>query len=242
MATTRIESYRIITVGASGTGKSAILTRYVDNTFDARSPYTSSPDVKFKPVNEDGKDIRLVLWDTAGQERFRSIVHSYYRDADGVILVYDVTKRLTFDRLYVYLEDCFTHCSKPNFVKILVGNKIDCGQRYVSTSEGQSYADRHNMVYVETSAAENRGIESLFSKLIKKILQTPSLSKDHQICNVAGQRQEDSNIVACNDTNVPPLHRRRGQIPGHEQPNQVVSQTVRLTTRNKIATWCWCNQ
>uniref|UniRef100_A0A8C1EK25 RAB18B, member RAS oncogene family n=1 Tax=Cyprinus carpio carpio TaxID=630221 RepID=A0A8C1EK25_CYPCA len=120
-----LTTLKILIIGESGVGKSSLLLRFTDDTFDPELAATIGVDFKVKTVAIDGNRAKLAIWDTAGQERFRTLTPSYYRGAQGVILVYDVTKRDTFTKLENWLNELETYCTRNDLVKMLVGNKID---------------------------------------------------------------------------------------------------------------------
>jgi len=108
------------------------------------------------------KQIKLQIWDTAGQESFRSITRSYYRGAAGALLVYDITRRDTFKHLGRWLEEARQH-SQSNMVIMLIGNKNDLEhRRAVSTEEGKAFADKHGLIFLETSAKTAYNVEQAF--------------------------------------------------------------------------------
>ncbi|XP_071591059.1 ras-related protein Rab-18 isoform X2 [Heliangelus exortis] len=120
-----LTTLKILIIGESGVGKSSLLLRFTDDTFDPELPATIGVDFKVKTISVDGNKAKLAIWDTAGQERFRTLTPSYYRGAQGVILVYDVTRRDTFVKLDNWLNELETYCTRNDIVKMLVGNKID---------------------------------------------------------------------------------------------------------------------
>ena len=108
-----------------------------------------------------GEDIAVKIWDTAGQERFKTITYSFYKQANGVIVAFDITNQLSFTNVKTWLDSIYLHAD-PNIIKVLVGNKIDLDEdRKVSREEGQRLADQHKMQYFETSAKLNRNIDEL---------------------------------------------------------------------------------
>uniref|UniRef100_A0AAQ5X6R6 RAB18A, member RAS oncogene family n=1 Tax=Amphiprion ocellaris TaxID=80972 RepID=A0AAQ5X6R6_AMPOC len=120
-----LTTLKILIIGESGVGKSSLLLRFTDDTFDPEQSATIGVDFKVKTISVDGNKAKLAIWDTAGQERFRTLTPSYYRGAQGVILVYDVTRRETFTKLDNWLNELETYCTRNDLVKMLVGNKID---------------------------------------------------------------------------------------------------------------------
>ncbi|XP_052465998.1 ras-related protein Rab-18-B [Carassius gibelio] len=170
-----LTTLKILIIGESGVGKSSLLLRFTDDTFNPELAATIGVDFKVKTVAIDGNRAKLAIWDTAGQERFRTLTPSYYRGAQGVILVYDVSKRDTFTRLENWLNELETYCTRNDLVKMLVGNKIDKDNREVDRNEGLKFARKHSMLFIEASAKTRDGVQCAFEELVEKILQTPGL-------------------------------------------------------------------
>lgn len=163
-------SYKFIIIGASGVGKTAILKRLVEDTFSEESQSTIGVEFDSTMLNIDGKKVKLQIWDTAGQERFRSISKAYYRNAVGVILVFDLTERKTFDDLSNWLNDIHTLCD-PNCVIQLIGNKSDLEEnRAISLAEADAFAQRNQMHYMETSAKSGASISEAFTRVASQIM------------------------------------------------------------------------
>ena len=135
-------------------------------------------DFKLKSMTLDGKNIKLQIvrikiyitsqkkkilqWDTAGQERFRTITTSYYKGAQGIVIVYDVTDNNSFEHIKNWIEDINKY-AKSDVLKILVGNKCDLvNKRVITTEQGKELADHYGIPFIETSAKENSNIEQLF--------------------------------------------------------------------------------
>lgn len=156
-------------------GKSSLLLRFTDDTFDPELAATIGVDFKVKTISVDGNKAKLAIWDTAGQERFRTLTPSYYRGAQGVILVYDVTRRDTFVKLDNWLNELETYCTRNDIVNMLVGNKIDKENREVDRNEGLKFARKHSMLFIEASAKTCDGVQCAFEELVEKIIQTPGL-------------------------------------------------------------------
>ncbi|KAG6929905.1 RAB18, member RAS oncogene family, partial [Chelydra serpentina] len=143
-----LTTLKILIIGESGVGKSSLLLRFTDDTFDPELAATIGVDFKVKTISVDGNKAKLAIWDTAGQERFRTLTPSYYRGAQGVILVYDVTRRDTFVKLDNWLNELETYCTRNDIVKMLVGNKIDKENRAVDRNEGLKFARKHSMLFI----------------------------------------------------------------------------------------------
>ncbi|KAH9549006.1 hypothetical protein CY35_11G118000 [Sphagnum magellanicum] len=146
---------KILMVGDSGVGKSSLLIRFTSDTFADMSSPTIGVDFKLKMVNKGEKRVKLTLWDTAGQERFRTLTSSYYRGAQGIVLVYDVTRRQTFTSLSdVWLKEIERYSTKEDCIKMLVGNKLDLeSERVVTKKEGVDFARRHGCLFLEREIA-----------------------------------------------------------------------------------------
>ncbi len=119
-------------------------------------------DFKLKNIEVKGKKVKLQVWDTAGQERFRTITTSYYKGAQAIIVVFDITDRDSFEHVKNWMADV-DKFAKEGVLRILAGNKCDLEhQRKVSKDEGKELASRYGIDYIETSAKETTNIEELF--------------------------------------------------------------------------------
>uniref|UniRef100_A0A4W3HQD8 small monomeric GTPase n=1 Tax=Callorhinchus milii TaxID=7868 RepID=A0A4W3HQD8_CALMI len=180
-------------------GETRLLLRFTDGTFDLKIGATIGVDFKVKNLRVDGNNVKLAIWDTAGQERFRTLTPSYYRGAQGVILVYDVTQRETFTKLQNWLNELETYSTKYEIVKMLVGNKIDKQDREIDRNEGLRFARKHSMLFIESSAKTCDGVQCAFEEVVEKIMQTPGLweTEGHQGVRLSSAvpRGED----ACSD-------------------------------------------
>eukprot|EP00918_Siedleckia_nematoides_P056986 GHVU01124324.1.p1 GENE.GHVU01124324.1~~GHVU01124324.1.p1 ORF type:complete len:208 (-),score=29.84 GHVU01124324.1:1115-1738(-) len=169
--------FKFLLVGDAGVGKSSILLRFTDDTFNMDQLATIGVDFKVKIIKVRDSRLKLAIWDTAGQERFRTLTVGYYRGAQAIILVYDVCQRSTFDSLDYWLSEFERYVTNQEAVKMLVANKVDkpTQERLVSREEGEKFAIEHSMLFVETSAVSNEGIDLAFNECANKILDTPSL-------------------------------------------------------------------
>eukprot|EP01025_Chloroclados_australasicus_P036319 TRINITY_DN37013_c0_g1_i1.p1 TRINITY_DN37013_c0_g1~~TRINITY_DN37013_c0_g1_i1.p1 ORF type:complete len:205 (-),score=17.35 TRINITY_DN37013_c0_g1_i1:362-976(-) len=171
--------FKILLVGDSGVGKSAILLRFANDKFEEQMASTIGVDFKLKFMEVNGKKIKLTIWDTAGQERFRTLTSSYYRGAQGIIFVYDVCNKDSFSNLgNLWIREVNQYSTVPDAIKLVIGNKIDLEEsRQVSKKEGQIFSRSNGCLFVETSAKANVAVGQAFEELIQKILETPSLVK-----------------------------------------------------------------
>mmetsp|Transcript_5615 Transcript_5615/g.8549 ORF Transcript_5615/g.8549 Transcript_5615/m.8549 type:complete len:206 (-) Transcript_5615:234-851(-) len=153
---------KLLMIGDSGVGKTCLLLRYANDSFSPTFITTIGIDFKIKNIQLDGKRIKLQIWDTAGQERFRTITTSYFRGAQGILLVYDVTDRQTFTSIRNWVAQIQMHAD-VNVNKILIGNKCDMqDQRVVTTAEGEALAKEYNIHFFETSAKQDTNVETAF--------------------------------------------------------------------------------
>jgi len=163
--------FKLLLIGDSGVGKSCILLRFADDAFTDNFISTIGVDFKIKTIEIDGKKVKLQIWDTAGQERFQTITTSYYRGAHGLIIVFDVTNKASFDNIQKWLDDVERNASQQ-IVKLLVGNKSDLEhKRAVEFHTAKALADRLNIGYLETSAKDNKNIGKSFEKLATTIIK-----------------------------------------------------------------------
>ena len=176
--------FKILLIGDSAVGKTAILNRFIDDKFNETFISTIGVDFKIKSIALEGRITKLQIWDTAGQERFKTITSSYYRGSHGIMLIFDTTNRKSFENVKMWLNEIRLHCD-PGVKKILVGSKTDLTESkipidsqtdensvkpdIVTCSEALSFANRHNMKYVETSAKESKNIELAFINLANEI-------------------------------------------------------------------------
>ena len=165
-----IPKYKLIFLGDQSVGKSCILNRFMNDTFTEEYQATIGLDFQSKNVQIDNQDIHLLLYDTAGQEKFRALIPMYTRDANIILLVYDVTSKDSFLHLSDWLRD-LTNVKKEEVIFAVVGNKTDLDdRREVNSNEGENYAKEHDFIFAEVSAKTGDGFSELFYKnLFEKI-------------------------------------------------------------------------
>ena len=162
--------FKILLIGDSGAGKSSILQRFSDHSFDPTCMNTFGVDFRIKTIDIRGERIKLQIWDTAGQERFHSITRSYYRGAAGILLVYDITDAKSFDQVDKWLSRIQEH-AKEGVEKMILGNKCDMEEkRVISKDRGEALARANNTRFLEVSAKSNVNIERAFQELSVAIL------------------------------------------------------------------------
>ena len=164
--------FKVLIVGDSGSGKSSILLRFSDNDFSESYLSTIGLDFKIRTLTDPITNCvsKLQIWDTAGQERFRTITSSYYRGSDGILLVFDISSRSSFNHMEIW----YSHILKYSQRKIpmcLVGNKSDTAKRLVSQEDALEFAKKFGMEYIETSAKNNSNIQECFQNLEKQMIR-----------------------------------------------------------------------
>mmetsp|Transcript_9846 Transcript_9846/g.16858 ORF Transcript_9846/g.16858 Transcript_9846/m.16858 type:complete len:179 (-) Transcript_9846:73-609(-) len=164
--------FKYIIIGDTGVGKSCLLLQFTDKRFQPVHDLTIGVEFGSRTITIDDNQIKLQIWDTAGQEKFRSITRSYYRGAAGALLVYDITRRDTFEHLQSWLEDCRRYSNK-DIVIMLIGNKSDlANKRAVSKEEGEAFAAKNGLTFLETSAKTAENVEAAFIDSARKIHET----------------------------------------------------------------------
>lgn len=153
---------KLLMIGDTGVGKTCMLLRYAYDNFSPTFITTIGIDFKIKFVDIEGTRVKLQIWDTAGQERFRTITTSYFKGAHGVMLVYDVTDRETFEAISDWLAQTKEHAGE-NVNVVLVGNKCDMvAERTTTTEEGRALAKEYGLEFFETSAKENTNVDETY--------------------------------------------------------------------------------
>jgi Ras-related protein Rab-8A len=160
---------KLLMIGDSGVGKTCLLLRYANDSFSPTFITTIGIDFKIKNIELDGKRIKLQIWDTAGQERFRTITTSYFRGAQGILLVYDVTDRGSFNSIRNWVGQIQQHAD-VHVNKILIGNKCDMDDhRVVSVEEGKQLAKEYGIQFYETSAKNDIEVETGFTTVAREV-------------------------------------------------------------------------
>lgn len=154
---------KLLTLGDSGVGKTSLLMRYADDSFSESFITTIGIDIKFRYLEIDGKTVKVQVYDSAGQERFRSITTSFYRRANGLLLVYDVTDRASFEHIANWMHDIERNAD-PDISIVLVANKSDCPKNKlaVTEEEGKVLAEQFKIPFIQTSAKTNTNVSEAF--------------------------------------------------------------------------------
>jgi Ras-related protein Rab-2A len=162
--------FKYIIIGDTNVGKSCLLLQFTDKRFRPDHDLTIGVEFGARLVSIDGKQVKLQIWDTAGQESFRSITRTYYRGATGALLVYDISRRETFEHVGRWLEEARQN-GNPHMVVMLVGNKADHEKREISKEEGEKFAQKNGLLFMETSAKTSVNVEEAFLTTARKIYE-----------------------------------------------------------------------
>uniref|UniRef100_A0A672YQG2 small monomeric GTPase n=1 Tax=Sphaeramia orbicularis TaxID=375764 RepID=A0A672YQG2_9TELE len=160
----------VMLLGDSAVGKTCVLVRFKDGAFlGGNFIATVGIDFRNKVVDVDNLKVKLQIWDTAGQERFRSVTHAYYRDAQALLLLYDITSKPSFDNIRAWLTEIHDYAQK-DVVIMLLGNKSDmAAERVVKTEEGEKLAKEYGVPFMETSAKTGVNVELAFHAIAKEL-------------------------------------------------------------------------
>lgn len=185
--------FKVVLIGDSAVGKSQLLARFARNEFNLDSKATIGVEFQTKTLVIDHKTVKAQIWDTAGQERYRAVTSAYYRGAVGAMLVYDITKRQSFDHVARWLHELRGHADK-NIVIMLVGNKSDLGTlQAVPTEDAKEFAERENLFFMETSALEATNVETAFLSVLTEIYRI--ISKKTLVANEEVESGGNSSLL-----------------------------------------------
>ena len=163
--------FKYIVIGDSGVGKSCLLLQFTDKRFEVTHDLTIGVEFGTRVADVDGQSIKFQIWDTAGQESFRSITRAYYRGACGALLVFDVTRKETFEHVASWLQDAKDN-SNLDISILLIGNKVDLAdKREVSREEAEAYAKQEGLAYLETSAKTAHNVDAAFFDTARVVMK-----------------------------------------------------------------------
>ncbi len=181
---------KIIIIGDSSAGKLDFLLRFIDYSISDKHLTTVGTDFKIKIINYENKIIKLQIWDTAGEERFRTISKTYYNGAHGIIIMYDVTNRNSFESVRNWMKQINVNADKST-KKVLVGHKCDEPGKVVTEEEGKKMAEEYNIGFFESSARTNINVSEVFYYLVKEIFIEKGIIKDESAIKLSNINSKD---------------------------------------------------
>ena len=166
--------FKILLIGDLGVGKSCVILRYVEGDFPGNIMSSIGVDFKTKQIELDEHSIKMQIWDTAGHEKFRTITTSYYKSAQAIIILYDITQKSSFDHIRNWITE-IDKFGKQGVLKVIVGNKLDLeNNRKISKEDAENLALKYGVKLWEVSAKDNTNIEEMFVDTIKTLLEKNS--------------------------------------------------------------------
>ena len=190
--------YKSVIVGNSGVGKSCLLIRFAEGHYDETYLSTIGVDFKFMVLLVDGKNVKFQIWDTAGQERFRTITSAYYKGSHGILLVFDLTDKKSFDDIDRFWRAEVESYAEKEVAMYLVGNKADMAdRREVDRETAEKYAEGRGMVYFECSAKEDDNVADIFLDFARRMMKkeqdkAPKKPQNVQVKNTKADEKKDS--------------------------------------------------
>lgn len=190
---------KIVLIGDSGVGKTSLLQRFAEQHFSDTHITTIGVDFKLRTIQVGNVRVKLQVWDTAGQEKFRVITKTYYRNAAGIIIAYDVTNGESFVNTKRWIEEVKSNCGDDGVPIVLVGNKCDSPNKIISLNDQQEYARLMNLQFFETSAKDNINVDEVFIELSRLILarqeRTGAVTNSNNQSNGFKIDSKKSNII-----------------------------------------------
>ena len=228
-ASSSIDNYKIVLIGDINVGKTSILSRFRYGSFESDYMPTLGIDFFSKNLFFEDKTIRLILWDTAGQERFRSLIPSYLKNADCIIIVFDITNKESFLSLNKWLTDAKNNASE-NTIYVICGNKIDLKERRtVNENEINEYIKKNTgVIYMECSAKNGQGIKDLFNVIAKNLGENNFAKSDFNVRS--GNSDINDNKIEQSDSNYI-IKQKFGEKENGKNDNNNIKGNVELNSK-----------
>ena len=228
-ASSSIDNYKIVIIGDINVGKTSILSRFRYGSFESDYMPTLGIDFFSKNLFFEDKTIRLILWDTAGQERFRSLIPSYLKNADCIIIVFDITNKESFLSLNKWLTDAKNNASE-NTIYVICGNKIDLKERRtVNENEINEYIEKNTgVIYMECSAKNGQGIKDLFNVIAKNLGENNFAKSDFNVRS--GNSDINDNKIEQSDSNYI-IKQKFGEKENGKNDNNNIKENEELNSK-----------
>jgi len=191
------KTIQLLVIGDSSVGKTSLITRYTNGTFKEEYLATVGLDYYSKVEAINNQTINIKLWDTAGQERYKALTQNYFRNAEGVLLTFDVTNTESFNNLKDWIGSIKTNMESKNIFLplIIVGNKIDMEEaREINKEDAEKFVSDNNYKYFETSAKTGEGVDDAIRDLVNQVLNQGDQLDDHKIEARKSVQLKDANI------------------------------------------------
>ena len=207
-----IESFKVVLVGESGVGKTSIITQFIDQTFQEDMQSTTGGTFSTKSVVCDGgKILKFEIWDTAGQEKYRSLTAMFYKDANAAVMVYDVTRKDSFEEVKNYWMNQIKDNSPENIILAIAANKSDLiEQEAVDEESARNYAKENNSIFMTTSAKSSEGINSLFEEIAKKYTGSSNVKIKEEDGDEPQNAEEQKNTVKIENPSKVQKQKKKG--------------------------------
>jgi Ras-related protein Rab-1A len=194
--------FKVLFIGNSNVGKSSLILRFTDKTFTESYICTIGVDFKIYTIKLNNKIIKIQIWDSSGSERFKTITSSYYRNANGIFITFDLTDKTSFLQVKSWLCE-IERFAPENIIINLIGNKVDLeNKREVLFEEAKEYANIINATYFETSAKLGINIKDIFINIVKEILEHKKIEPEKESLlikeTVKLKKINDNKIKCCN--------------------------------------------
>lgn len=192
--------FKLLVIGESGVGKTCLIMRFADNTFSEQYLSTIGVDFKVKEITVDDQKVKLQIWDSAGQDRFKNITSSYYKNSNGIIVVYDITRRETYEKAAQWIEDVRAKTAETGGMQLmLVGNKSDLEEeRAIPAEEGREFAHKNQMIFMEASAKSADGVEDSFNQIAHQLLLEGNKPSQNAAKTINVNQKDDTSGGCCN--------------------------------------------
>ena len=199
-----VESFKVVLVGESGVGKTSIITQFIDQTFQEDQQSTTGGTFSTKSVEcDNGKILKFEIWDTAGQERYRALTKMFYKDANAAVLVYDITRKDSFEELQTYWANQIKESSPPGIILAIAANKSDLIDNEVVDEEmARNFAKELGAIFVSTTAKQIEPINDLFIQIAKKYTGSSEIIiKDEEEIQAQTEKKDTVKLTKENTNN-----------------------------------------